>query len=147
MRALSGLVDAPEGRNPLMIDHHILHVPRDTRALPVGVTEHQIRQVLAISSQARSGEISKEEAEASLLQVMVEVRTEALTWIVRNMPVYDANDGTWSSFETYAIELGHDSGVPPDSRLARDPVGTAIDLAFGDATTDDMINWLGFSNP
>ena len=128
-------------------------LPTDLAALPAGVSAYEVRRLLTATTFVRNGaasqfgSVSDAEIEAGFIEFVAEIRKEALTWIVRNMPVYDAGSGTWSSFESFAIGLGHDSGVPPDSRLARDPVGTATDLAFGTATTDDMINWLGLSNP
>ena len=114
---------------------------------PSGVTEETLYAANRVAMAVQNGEMTKAEAERSLLDVVVGLRRDAVTWIVRNMPVYDQTDGTWSSFETYAIELADDSGIPPNSRLATDPVGTAVDLAFGDATADDMINWMGLSSP
>lgn len=111
---------------------------------PPQVTDAHVERVRAIQEQASRGEISQSEAEAQLFAVAAEIGRDGLAWIVRRLPVYDAASGSWLPFEHIAEGLAAESGVAPGSRLATDPVGTAVDLLFTDPSPDQILEWLEF---
>ena len=99
--------------------------------IPAYVNHEHIEEVANIQTQLADGEITEDEAQTRLDAIVSEIGAGGLAWIVRNIPVYDTERGEWLSFNSYAIELGQESGVPEDSRLAQDPVGVGVDLFLG----------------
>jgi len=113
-------------------------------ALPSNVTDSDVQRVRDAYARAWDGELDQTQLGAELDDISARIGKDALAWIVRNLPLYDAQTSTWQSFNGYAKNLGKESGVPSDSRLGRDPVGTAVDLMYGNPSPDEILDWLGF---
>jgi hypothetical protein len=114
--------------------------------LPEGVTPEYISRVQQIYYDVSMGLMTQERALAELDGIQSQIGQTATAWIVRNLPAYNAVSGTWSAFEDYATALARDTGVNPNSRLAQDPVGTAIDLVYGNPSQSEILDWIGFGN-
>lgn len=114
-------------------------------ALPSYVSVNDVMRVKEVYDQISRNEISEEGALEKLTAIHEEIESLAMSWILRNLPVYNVQNDTWESFDSYTKGLALEVGVEPDSRLATDPIGTTIDLVYGNPNNNDIINWLGFS--
>lgn len=65
---------------------------------------------------------------------------ELLATAVRLMPVYDADSGGWRSFDRWAREAAHETGV--DAPFTADPVGSTVRMLF-DPSVSTISDQLG----
>jgi hypothetical protein len=110
---------------------------------PSTVTDAHVEAFHNIQRQVKQGEISEAEADRRMENIAAEVGAAGLKWLVRRVPVYDGKNKKWMSFDTYASDMADDYG-DGTSRFEQDPVGTAVDMVFGDPSPSDMAGWLGF---
>ena len=109
------------------------------------VSDEHISQTLYVQSQVSRGMMSESQAEYQLENIYAETGKDAFAWVVRHVPVYDADTG-WHTFDDWAQDFAGTSGVDESSRLYNDPVGVGVDLFFGNPSTDQMLDWLGLDN-
>ncbi len=96
---------------------------------PRGVSQQDRDRVEHVYQSLERGEITDAEAERTLGDIASDVGVEAFTWIVRNVPVYDRDSGTFQRFDTYARNLAAESGIA--GPLGDDPVGEVVDILTG----------------
>ena len=111
---------------------------------PTQVTDAHIERFRQVQDNLSAGQIDQQTAEKSLTEIAGEVGKDGFAWLMRRLPMYDTQNKRWVNLSTYAKDFGQEAGVNPEGRLAKDPVGTAVDLAFGNPSSDDILGWLGF---
>ena len=120
-------------------------VPQDS-ARPPRVTTRAVEEVNRILEDADSGAITESQAQSALNEISNTIGKPALTWIVSNTPVFDRRTQHFVRFEDYAQGLASPDDPENPSRFEADPVGTAVDLFFGDADRDDIVDWFGLDD-
>ena len=121
------------------------NVPQDS-VHPPGVTPRAIETVNRILEDAHSGTIDESDAQSALDEISSAIGKKAFTWIVSNAPVFDRKTREFTRFDDYAKELASPDDPENPSRFEEDPVGTAVDLFFGETDPDTIVEWLGFDD-
>jgi hypothetical protein len=117
----------------------------DVSQRPRALTDAHVQQMAEITQQAANGEIDQEETKSRLESLTREVGADAFAWLVRRVPVYDAESGSMMTLDSYMHDFLDDYDAETDSRFGQDPVGTAVDLMFGNYdSVDEIEDWLGF---
>lgn len=110
---------------------------------PATVSQADIDYAIDIQRQVSAGTLSVNEAESRLEDLAVDIGAEGLEWLVRRVPIYDGQN--WMSFDTYADNLVENYGTGNGtSRLEQDPIGSAMDLMFGNPSPNEILNIMGF---
>ena len=120
---------------------------KDSSLRPSQITDHHIALMQDIQDQVQSGAWSQEQAEVELGDLVAEAGKDGLVWFLWRMPVYDPQADNFVTFDTYTKGLagsGSSSGTMP--RAQEDPIGTAVDLLFGNPSTDQIRDWFGAGN-
>ena len=137
------LQDGEGGNTPFVRVEVTSYLPDET-IRPTVVTNDHIEEAREISRQFADGVISEREVERSFDKLVGEVGADGLAWIVRRVPFYDGKEERWTAFGRYSEEFVED--FDQDARIARDPIGTASDMLFGNYDSpNDMLDWMGFN--
>jgi hypothetical protein len=71
---------------------------------------------------------------------------ETVAWVMRFVPVYDADDKRFYSFDTYMRDFSSDYGSPSSGApIEKDPVGAGLKIFF-DPSTDTITDMLGLDD-
>lgn len=117
---------------------------RDSSARPQQITDSHIALMQDIQDGVESGGQTQEQAKTGLENLAAEVGKDGLAWLLGRMPVYDSQADQFVSLDSFVKNLadsGSSSGTTP--RGQEDPVGTAVDLLFGDPSIDTLSDWFG----
>lgn len=131
-----------EYKDAIVLDYVVLV----RTSIPQEVSIGHIQRFQEIQENIERGEVSKADVYEEMDHILVEVGKEGFTWLVRRMPVYDTEIGQWTTLDNFSRGLISDYEINPETRFGSDPVGTGVELMFGEYTTDDMIEWLGLDD-
>jgi hypothetical protein len=104
---------------------------------PVKISDEDIEAVSTIFKDIQSGALAKPEAEGALMTFVKANDKDTLAWIVRRIPVYNHTSGKWESFARYTNLSA--MKFKANSQLDLDPVGTTIDIIYGEYETVDQV--------
>jgi hypothetical protein len=104
--------------------------------------ERDFQAYRSVESISADSSLSESQKAQRVRQIGLEY--EVLSTIVRYVPVWDSDKGSFVTFDQYARELGADLGG--DSPLARDPVGATIAI-FADPSPQTIRAMLGIPSP
>lgn len=136
---------------PFPIDSNIGLVEKSCGAgAPAQMDPETLARVQNVSQQVQSGEMTREQAQAELDNLAGEIGLAGLEWIVRRVPIYDAEQGRLTNTEDYLKGLVRELNPEesPDYRAATDPVGTGLDAMFGEySSSEELMDWFGIESP
>ncbi len=116
--------------------------------MPEDVSLADVYVVKEIGRQASRREVTREEATQAISYRMSSKTTQSIAWLMRRMPIYDSDSAKLVPLDLYMHEQNwnEESGTGTNSRIAQDPVGTSVDLMFGEWTPEDLRSWMGFDD-
>lgn len=108
------------------------------------LTRKDLDKIGTVQDRLSSGQISRHEADSEVLNILAKVEHKALGWLLPKIPIYDGEHIVSMDYyfkETLLADECEDEFA--ETRLCKDPMGTGLDLLFGDIEIGEIESWFG----